>query len=216
MKPAIALFEYTSVAEGIAAGDAMVKRAPLEGIYAGTVQPGRYLIIVGGSVAAVEEAWLEAHEGASVRPEEAVFLPNLEPRILAHLCGDDRGAEDPDADDSDADDADADDADTGTVEALGILETRRAPAALEAADAGLKGAEVALLDIRLSDGLGGKAYVLFSGAQSSVEAAIEIAAARVGQDALVATSVIPQFHPEMLANLRGEARFMRRLRSHKP
>ena len=206
MKPAIALFEYTSIASGITAGDAMVKRAPLEGIYAGTVQPGRYLIIVGGSVAAVEEAWLEAHDGAKVRPEEAVFLPNLEPRILARLCGDDTGAEDPEADN----------ADTGTVEALGILETRRAPAALEAADAGLKGAEVALLDIRLSDGLGGKAYVLFSGAQSSVEAAIQIAVDRVGQDALVASTVIPQFHPEMLANLRGEARFMRRLRSHKP
>jgi microcompartment protein CcmL/EutN len=194
MKPAIALFEYDSIAAGIAAGDAMVKRAPLDGIYAGTVQPGRYLVIVGGSVGAVEEACLEAREAPNAEPAQTVFLPNIDRRIIDRLCGGE--------------------AFSGPVESLGILETRRAPAALEAADAGLKGASVELLEIRLSDGIGGKAYVLLAGVHSAVEAAIEIAADRIGAQALVGTKLIPQLHPEMLANLRGESRFGRRLREH--
>ena len=38
---AIALLEFGSIAAGIEAGDAMVKRAALEIIRTGTVQPGR-------------------------------------------------------------------------------------------------------------------------------------------------------------------------------
>ena len=41
MQPALALLEFSSIAAGIEAGDAMVKRAPLEATYAGTVPPVR-------------------------------------------------------------------------------------------------------------------------------------------------------------------------------
>ena len=51
IEPALALLEFSSIAAGIFAGDAMVKRAKLAVIHAGTVQPGRYLILIGGSVA---------------------------------------------------------------------------------------------------------------------------------------------------------------------
>ena len=60
---AIALLEYSSIAAGIVAGDAMVKRAELAVIHAGTVQPGRYLLLVGGEVADVAEA-LDAADGS--------------------------------------------------------------------------------------------------------------------------------------------------------
>ena len=53
---AIALLEFGSIAAGIEAGDAMVKRAALDVIRAGTVQPGRYLVLIGGTVADLEEA----------------------------------------------------------------------------------------------------------------------------------------------------------------
>ncbi|MEZ4591323.1 MAG: BMC domain-containing protein [Chloroflexota bacterium] len=38
--PALALLEFSSIAAGIEAGDAMVKRAPVSKIQSGTVQPG--------------------------------------------------------------------------------------------------------------------------------------------------------------------------------
>ena len=44
MQPAIALIEFESIAIGMRAGDTMVKRAPVEVTYAGTVHPGKYLV----------------------------------------------------------------------------------------------------------------------------------------------------------------------------
>ena len=54
--PALALLEFDSIATGIQAGDAMIKRAPVDRIQTGTVQPGHYLVMVVGEVAPVEEA----------------------------------------------------------------------------------------------------------------------------------------------------------------
>ena len=58
-QPAITVLELDSVAIGTQVADAMVKRAPIKLIRSGTVQPGKYLILVGGSVAAVEESHVE-------------------------------------------------------------------------------------------------------------------------------------------------------------
>ena len=54
LNPALALVEFGSIAGGILAADAMIKKAPLNVIKTGTVQPGKYLVLIGGSVADVE------------------------------------------------------------------------------------------------------------------------------------------------------------------
>ena len=54
--------EFASIAVGIVAADAMVKSSPVGSIYAGTVHPGKYLVLIGGDTASVEEA-LEAARG---------------------------------------------------------------------------------------------------------------------------------------------------------
>jgi len=46
LHPAIGLLEFESVAAGIVAGDAMAKASPVAALYAGTVHPGRYLVLV--------------------------------------------------------------------------------------------------------------------------------------------------------------------------
>ncbi|MBI3286863.1 MAG: BMC domain-containing protein, partial [Chloroflexi bacterium] len=50
-EPALALVEFSSIAVGIQAGDAMAKRAPIATLRAGTVQPGKYLVLIAGEVA---------------------------------------------------------------------------------------------------------------------------------------------------------------------
>ncbi len=99
----------------------------------------------------------------------------------------------------------------GPVEALGIIETRSVAPVLAAADAGLKGAEVDLLDVYIADGLGGKAYLLFGGAVSDVEAAVAIGSERVEPERLVETAVIPALHDDLGVNLSGHGRFAVRL-----
>ena len=183
--PALALLEFSSIATGIEAGDAMVKRAPVARIQAGTVQPGHYLVMVTGMVADVEEAVNAGRETGQAALCDLVFLPNVHPEVVAGLAGGRRPV---------------------SPEALGIIETRTVAAAIHAADAGLKGAEVALVQLRLADGLGGKGLALFTGTVADVEAAVEIGTGRaVGQ--LVRQVVIPQLHPEMIESVARPGRF---------
>jgi microcompartment protein CcmL/EutN len=184
-QPALALLEFDSIALGIQAGDAMVKRAPVESIQAGTVQPGHYLVMVTGEVAPVEEAVNAGQEIGRSALRDTIFLPNVHPGVVLGINGG-RLLE--------------------VSDALGVVETLTVAAAIHAADAGLKGAEVTLWQLRLAEGLGGKGIVLFAGLVADVEAAVEIAVARV-QEMLVRQVIIPQLHEEMKENVATFGRF---------
>jgi microcompartment protein CcmL/EutN len=188
--PALALLELNSIAAGIAAGDAMAKRAPIDILRAGTVHPGKYLVLVCGSVGDVEEALAAGREVGASSVLDVVFLPDAHPELVAAIGGTCREA---------------------TGEALGVIETATVAAIIEAADAGLKGARVRLVELRLADDLGGKGYLLFDGTVSDVEAAVEIGTSRIAGAAGLAWTVIPQLHAEMAENLTADARFRERV-----
>lgn len=191
VEPALGLLELDSIAAGIAAGDAMAKRAPIEVIRAGTVHPGKYLVLVGGAVADVEEALAAGREVGAASVRDEVFLPNVHPGVVAGMRGVRREA---------------------AREALGVIETDTVAAIIEAADAGLKGARVQLLELRLADDLGGKGYLLFDGPVAEVEAAVETGVGRVAAAPGLAWCVISQLHAEMSENLAADARFAARVR----
>lgn len=190
MNPAIGLLEFDSVAIGIAAADAMVKRAPIGDLVAGSVQPGRYLVLIAGDVASVEESMEAGREASAESLIAEIVLHDVHPGVSAAL----RGERIP-----------------GPVEALGVIETGSVAPLLAAADAGLKGADVDLLEVHVADGLGGKAYLLFGGAVSDVEAAVSIGTSRVEVNELVGAVVIPQLHDELGDNLTHHGRFAVRL-----
>lgn len=190
MNPAIGLLEFDSVAVGIAAADAMVKRAPIGDLVAGSVQPGRYLVLIAGDVASVEESMEAGREASAESLIAEIVLHDVHPGVSAAL----RGERIP-----------------GPVEALGVIETGSVAPLLAAADAGLKGADVDLLEVHVADGLGGKAYLLFGGAVSDVEAAVSIGTSRVKLNELVGAVVIPQLHDELGDNLTHHGRFAVRL-----
>jgi microcompartment protein CcmL/EutN len=191
MQPAIALLELDSIAIGVQAGDAMVKRAPVEVTYAGTVHPGNYLVLVGGDVASVEEAYAAGREVGAGALIDSIFLPGVDPAVVTALRGERREI---------------------TGEALGLVETRTVAATVGAADRGVKGAEVELVEVHLADRLGGKAYCVFSGVVADVEAAVELAVNGLSDpQLLVAQVVIPQFHPEMLENVAAAPEFNTRI-----
>lgn len=188
---ALGLLEFDSIAAGIAAGDAMVKRAPLASIRAGTVQPGKYLVLISGEVADVQEALDAGRRSGDASVRDEVFLPFVHRTVVAVLEGQRQAA---------------------SGASLGIIETRSVAACIGAADAGVKGAHVTLRELRLADGLGGKAFLLFSGDVADVEAAVEIACARIPAGQLVRQTVIAALHPEMDENLETSTRFGMRLR----
>jgi microcompartment protein CcmL/EutN len=192
VNPAVGLLEFASIAKGIEAGDAMVKRAPLQVIRAGTVHPGKYLVLVGGMTADVEEAVEAGRAVAGAALVDVVFLPDVHPDVVSSLGGVRR-----------EDDGDA----------LGVIEATTVAATIDAADAGVKGARVTIRDLRLADDLGGKGYVLFGGELAEVEAAVDYGVARTAASGHeVAHVVISQLHGEMRDELTADPRFGERVR----
>ena len=186
-EPALALLEFCSIAVGLQAADAMVKKSPISRIASGTVQPGKYLVMIAGEVAEVEESREAGLEIGSSCLLDQVFLPAVHPDVVSAIVGGDL---------------------EGTGEALGIIETVHAASTIQAADAGVKGAQVALRQVRLADGLGGKGFCLFQGVVSDVEAAVEIGVGSLPTPGyLVQQVVIPQLHMDVAAYLAQSTSF---------
>ena len=181
MPVAIAAVETSSIAQGAVAADAMVKTAEVELIDASTVSPGKYWILIGGAVAPVRASLARGIAVAAETLLDSLFIPQLHDDGLPAL----RGSATP---------ADHD--------ALGVLETHTAAAAIVAADLAVKAANVHLRDIRLANGLGGKGVVFLTGAVSDVQAAIAAGRAEAQQRGLLARAVvIPQLHAQMKARM---------------
>ncbi len=185
--PAIAMLELDSIAIGTRVADAMIKRAPVREIRVGTVQPGKYLVLVGGSVAAVEEAHLEGVRESGDALLNEILLPNVHEQVYESLEGKRR---------------------ENRGDALGILETSSLAANVLAADKAVKAADVTIVEMRLGDGLGGKGITSVTGKVQDVQAAIAAGVASVSQaDVVVQSVVIPRQHTALRQRLDQSTRF---------
>ena len=152
----IGLIEISSIARGVRCLDEMVKRAPVVVVQARPVCPGRYIILIEGEVAAVEEALATGREVTGETLVDSLFLANPHPSLPTGL----RQATKPES-----------------LSPVGVVETTAVASAILAADAGLKAAPVELIVIRLAVGMAGKSFVIFSGGLADVEASVGAAAA---------------------------------------
>ena len=184
---ALALLEFETIAAGVLASDIMVKRSPIALLRCGTIHPGRFLILVGGSVASTEEAFsagvqLGDREGAL---SGSVFLGDVHPMLHDAVLGTRQAV---------------------TGDALAVVETRSSPALLAAVDAAVKSTPVLLSEIRLGDDLGGHAVALLSGDLTDAETALGICADRAG-DELLARTLLPRLDPDLRTLLDEGTRF---------
>lgn len=195
--PALGLLEVSSIARGIVVGDGMVKEAPVEALYAGTTHPGKFLLLVQGAVAHVQEALDAGRELAADALLDQLFLPDIHPSLSAALRGR---------------------LEASRGDALGIIETRTVASLLGAVDRALKGAQVSLTELRLADNLGGKGYCLLSGELADVEEAMDLACAGLegfgpnDPSLLIERAIIPRLHEEMRQNLEQKAELRHWLR----
>jgi len=171
----IGVLEFSSIAVGIRAMDAMVKAAPVELLEARTVCPGKFIVLVSGEVAAVD-ACLSAgkRDGEGCLIDE-LFIPNLNEQVIPAILGT---------------------AECELWDAAGVIECFSVAASIEAGDIAAKTAEVRIPEIRLADGLGGKSYVKMIGPVDAVEAAMRAAVGYVRAKGLLCREVIiPRPHP---------------------
>jgi microcompartment protein CcmL/EutN len=176
-EPAIALVETNSIATGILVGDAMVKKALVQLLEARSICPGKYMVLIGGEVGPVREAYEVGVSTASDTLVDQLLLPNVHRSVFPALMS----AAPPRGD-----------------EALGIIETVTSAICIVAADAAAKATDIQLLEIRLANGLGGKSFVLLEGAVADVQDAVAAGVALVKNEGLLVRQVvIPRLHEQM-------------------
>ncbi len=187
--PALALLELSNISAGIFTGDAIIKAAPVSVLKSGTVHNGKYLLLFGGSVAAVEESY---QTGLSVGGEniiDRVFLPNIDSKVH---------------------DAILNKRNKISHETLGLFETKSVAITIKAADAAVKSTEIEIVEIRLADDIGGKGLVIYNGKLEEVEAALEISRSKLADPAmLINAAVIPNLHTEMAKQLEASSIFVK-------
>lgn len=152
MALAIGMVEFSSIARGIYAADQMVKISEVEIVTAQTICPGKYIALVEGDVAAVQDS---VHIGEKFAGEyfvDSLVIPNVHHGIFPAITG----ATMPEH-----------------VTALGIFETFSVATMITAADQILKAAELEAIEIRLGTGLGGKSFFTFTGDVAAVETGVE-------------------------------------------
>ena len=87
MSNAIGIMELSSIAAGMKVQDTMIKSADVELIIARTICSGKYLIVVGGSIASVNAAIGAGEQVAQSFLIEKLSIPNIDAQVFPALSG---------------------------------------------------------------------------------------------------------------------------------
>jgi bacterial microcompartment shell protein len=178
LKNSIGLIELSSIAAGFEACDAMLKAADVELILSRTICSGKYMVMVGGDVAAVESSVEAGSRAGDFSVIDTFVIPNIHESVFPAIAGTSK---------------------VEMLEALGIIESFSVASLIEAADAAAKTAQVKLIEVRLAMALGGKAFVTLTGPVAAVRSAVDSGAEVVAQKGLLVNKVvIPQPRVELL------------------
>ena len=181
MANAIGMVEFTSIARGIYAADQMVKISEVEIVTATTTCPGKYIAIVHGDVAAVEDSVQIGEKVAGEFWVDSMIIPNVNPQVFPAITG----ATMPER-----------------IQALGIIESFSMSTMVIAADAILKSAELEPLELRLGNGLGGKAFFTFTGDVAAVQTGVETGRTIADEKGLLVNAeVIPSPSDRLIPSL---------------
>jgi len=178
MVKALGMVELSSIAKGYEVADAMLKVAAVDLIKAHPICPGKFIVMVAGDVGAVKTSVQVGKDIGGDAAVDYLVLPNLSAQIIPAIGG-------------------------ATVvtnyDAVGCMEFFSIAAAIVAADAAVKAANIALIDLRLGFAIGGKAIVTLTGDVSSVSSAVEAGTRAAAESGLVVGKVIiPRPHPSLI------------------
>ncbi|MCP5064499.1 MAG: BMC domain-containing protein [Ignavibacteriae bacterium] len=165
----IGLIELTSIAAGMQSADIMLKTSDVELIISRSICSGKYMVLIGGDVAAVQSAVDTAVNQIDFAVIDDFVIPNVHQDIFPALSGH-SGVQ--------------------NLEALGIIESFSVASLIQAADAAVKSASVRLIEIRLAMALGGKAFCTLTGEVAAVQSAVDSGAQLVADKGLLVNKVV--------------------------
>ena len=151
----------------------MVKRAEVYVQLAEPVSPGKYLVLITGREAEVDESWREGLDVGGDQVVSSLYLPGVHGDTVQAVHGAElqRWAQD----------------------SIAVVECSTVAGAIVACDAACKEAPVRVLQMRLGKGIGGKGVFTLAGELWDLQASVE-AATRSIEDrrVLIATEIIPR------------------------
>ena len=151
---AVGVLELKSIPVGVEACDDALKASGVRLISAHSSCPGKYEILLTGSISDVQTAVDHVKMKFGPYVLDSTVMGRIDPTVVTALLG-----AQPEAPHG----------------ALGCLETYSAASIILAADAAVKADKVDIVDLRLSRGMGGKGVLMVTGEVGDVTAAIEAA-----------------------------------------
>ena len=186
--PAFASIEINSVPVGLFAADALLKKSPISMIRSGTIGAGRFLILMAGTTASVEEAHAEALFHGGLQVADSSFLPDIHPALYDAILGNVRQmGEGP----------------------LWILETPTVSCNILAIEKAMKGVAVELIEFRAGDPrMDGRGLAILQGDLYDIEAAQEMALSALETRGIPAQHrILTSPHDALLAQISISTRF---------
>ncbi len=175
---AIGIVETSSIARGFEIADTILKTADVKIIVNRTICPGKYMVLIGGEVDAVQASIESGIRAGAHTVVDHFVIPNVHPAVFPAISGVSTLPE---------------------IRSLGVIEAFSVAAVIEAADAAVKATPVQLVTIHLAMAIGGKGWVSFTGDVASVAEAVAIGARAIERKGLLVDKVvIPHPRPEIV------------------
>lgn len=181
MFKSVGVIELKSIPKGVEATDAALKSAGVQVVSAHPSCPGKYEMILTGSISNVTAAVDHVRSKFDAQIIDSSIMGRIDEQVIKALFGTQT---------------------TAKHGSLGLLETYSAATCIKAADIAVKTARVEIYDLRVSRGMGGKGVFLITGEVGDVTAAIEAGANYAkSTGTLSSSSVIAAPHEELWAQI---------------
>ena len=179
----IGIIELASIYKGFEVQDTILKQANVEKVLARTICSGKYLIIVRGELADVEDCLELAKEVGDFAIVNALYIPNVDEKIFAAISG-------------------CTTLDIEQVNAMVLLETFSVAAVIKAVDLAIKEADIDVPRIHVAMAVGGKGFAVLTGDDESLKSAIVPALDFLKDDgSLAGYTLITNPHPDVLRDI---------------
>ena len=166
---AIGIVETSSIAKGFEIADSVLKAANVNLIVNRTICPGKYMVLIGGDVDAVNASIEAGLTAAAHTAVDHFVISNLHPSVFPAISGVSHLPE---------------------LKALGVIEAFSVASVIEAADAAVKATPVQLITLNLAMAIGGKGWVSMTGDVASVQEAVDVGAAVIERKGLLVEKVV--------------------------
>ena len=171
---AIGVIELKNIPKGVEATDAALKSAGVTMVSAHPSCPGKYEIILTGSISNVTASVDHVVEKFGNYVIDSAIMGRIDEQVITALFGTHQGVK---------------------KGSLGLIETFSAATTIKAADIAVKTSRVEIFDLRVSRGMGGKGVCLVTGDVGDVTAAVEAGSQHAkDQGVFFSSSIIPAPH----------------------